>query len=93
MPGIHRERPGADAIAPASGARRRSWATASGSSPGLSNSYLLQTDDGRIIVNTGMGFEGPLHRRAFDAVHDAPTRAIVFTQGHFDHVGRYRQPG
>ena len=35
-----------------------------------------------------MGFEGPLHRRVFDAVDDAPTtRAIVLTQGHFDHVG------
>ena len=56
-------------------------------SPGLSNSYLLQTDDGRIIVNTGMGFEGPLHRRVFDAVDAAPTRAIVLTQGHYDHVG------
>jgi alkyl sulfatase BDS1-like metallo-beta-lactamase superfamily hydrolase len=56
-------------------------------SPGLSNSYLLETADGRIIVNTGMGFEGPLHRRAFDAVDSSPTRAIVFTQGHFDHVG------
>ena len=48
------------------------------------------------MVNTGMGFEGPLHRRAYDAVLDAPTRAIVFTQGHFDHVGgadSLRDPG
>ena len=56
-------------------------------SPGLSNSYLLRADDGRIIVNTGMGFEGPRHRTAFDAVDAAPTRAVVFTQGHYDHVG------
>ncbi len=87
MTGIHRERPGADAISPATGEPAIDLGDGIWLSPGLSNSYLLQTDDGRVIVNTGMGFEGPLHRRAYDVVHDAPTRAIVFTQGHFDHVG------
>lgn len=56
-------------------------------SPGLSNSYLLTTDEGRVIVNTGMGFEGPVHRANFDAVDSAPVRYIIFTQGHVDHVG------
>lgn len=56
-------------------------------SPGLSNSYLLTTRDGRVIVNTGMGFEGPVHRANFDAVDPSPVRYIVFTQGHVDHVG------
>jgi alkyl sulfatase BDS1-like metallo-beta-lactamase superfamily hydrolase len=56
-------------------------------SPGWSNSYLIGTDDGRVVINTGMGFEGPLHARAYDAVDDSPTRAIVLTQGHYDHVG------
>jgi alkyl sulfatase BDS1-like metallo-beta-lactamase superfamily hydrolase len=87
LTGIHRERPGADAISPSTGEPATDLGDGIWLSPGLSNSYLLQTDDGRIIVNTGMGFEGPLHRRAYDAVHDAPTRAIIFTQGHFDHVG------
>lgn len=87
MTAIHRERPGADAIAPARGdpavdVGDRIWL-----SPGLSNAYLLGTDDGRVLVNAGMGFEGPLHRRAFDAADPSPTRALVFTQGHFDHVG------
>jgi alkyl sulfatase BDS1-like metallo-beta-lactamase superfamily hydrolase len=56
-------------------------------SPGLSNAYLIPTTDGRIVVNTGMGFEGPLHRRTFDAVDDSPVHSIILTQGHFDHVG------
>src|SRR5690349_9332734 len=56
-------------------------------SEGMSNSYCLRTDDGRVVVNTGMGFEGVYHRRKFDAVAPAPTLAIVITQGHFDHVG------
>ena len=87
MPGIHRTRPGADAIAPARGAPAVALGNGIWMSPGLSNSYLLRTDDGRIIVNTGMGFEGPLHRRVYDDVDPSPTRAILLTQGHFDHVG------
>jgi alkyl sulfatase BDS1-like metallo-beta-lactamase superfamily hydrolase len=85
--GIHRERPGADAIRAADGTPARPVGEGIWMSPGLSNSYLLATDDGRIVVNTGMGFEGPLHRHAYDAVDPSPTRAIVLTQGHFDHVG------
>jgi alkyl sulfatase BDS1-like metallo-beta-lactamase superfamily hydrolase len=85
--GIHRERPGADAIAPSTGEPAVDLGDGIWLSPGLSNSYLLQTDDGRIVVNTGMGFEGPLHRRIYDAVDVNPTRTIVFTQGHYDHVG------
>jgi alkyl sulfatase BDS1-like metallo-beta-lactamase superfamily hydrolase len=87
MSGIHRERPGADAIAPARGEPATDLGDRIWLSPGLSNAYLLGTDDGRVVVNAGMGFEGPLHRRAFDAVHASPTRALVFTQGHYDHVG------
>ena len=87
MTGVHRERPGADAIAPSTGGSAVDLGDGIWLSPGLSNSYLLQTDDGRIVVNTGMGFEGPLHRRIYDAVDTTPTRTIVFTQGHYDHVG------
>jgi alkyl sulfatase BDS1-like metallo-beta-lactamase superfamily hydrolase len=85
--GIHRERPGADAITPATGDAARPLGDGIWVSPGLSNSYLIECGDERVVVNTGMGFEGPLHRRAFDAVNRAPTRAIVLTQGHVDHVG------
>lgn len=87
MPGVHRTRPGADAIAPARGEPAVALGDDVWMSPGLSNSYLLRTDDGRIIINTGMGFEGPLHRRVYDDVDASPTRTILFTQGHYDHVG------
>jgi glyoxylase-like metal-dependent hydrolase (beta-lactamase superfamily II) len=56
-------------------------------SEGLSNTYLLTTGDGRIIVNTGMGFESGLHKANFDDVDASPTRYVIVTQGHFDHVG------
>ncbi len=87
MPGIHRERPGADAITAATGEPAVQVGDGIWLSPGLSNSYLLATDEGRVVINSGMGFEGPLHRRSYDAVHDAPIRALLFTQGHYDHVG------
>lgn len=87
MAGIHRERPGANAIAACRGNPAVALGDGIWMSPGLSNSYLLATDDGRILVNAGMGFEGPLHRRAFDSVAAGPLRAIILTQGHYDHVG------
>jgi len=85
--GIWRERPGADAIHAADGSPAQPVGDRLWLSEGLSNSYCLGTDAGRVVVNTGMGFEGGLHRRAFDAVDAAATHTIVLTQGHFDHVG------
>ena len=87
MAGIHRERPGADAIAPADGDPARRVGDGIWMSPGLSNSYRIATSDGAVVLNTGMGFEGPLHRRAYDAVDASPVHTVIFTQGHFDHVG------
>ncbi|QLL10516.1 MBL fold metallo-hydrolase [Mycobacterium vicinigordonae] len=72
---------------PASADRAEPIAPGVWCSPGLSNSYLLTTDDGRVIVNTGMGFEGPVHRANFDDVDPSPVRYVIFTQGHVDHVG------
>ena len=56
-------------------------------SHGLSNSYLVSTSEGRVVINTGMGFEAPTHKRNFDAVDPSPTRYILLTQAHVDHVG------
>jgi len=93
---IYRSRPGADALAPAGAERAEEVAPGVWCSPGLSNAYLLPTDDGRIVVNTGMGFESPVHRANFDAVDASPIRYIIITQGHYDHVGgldTMRDPG
>jgi glyoxylase-like metal-dependent hydrolase (beta-lactamase superfamily II) len=59
-------------------------------SNGLSNAYMLTTGAGRVIINTGMGFEAPTHKKVFDAVHAGPTPYILLTQGHVDHVGGVR---
>ena len=84
---VYRSRPGADALCPAAAEKAEQIAPGLWCSPGLSNSYLLTTDEGRVIINTGMGFEGPVHRANFDAVDSSPVRYIIFTQGHVDHVG------
>ena len=56
-------------------------------SDGMSNSWLLVTPEGRIVINAGMGFEGAVHRQKYDAVDSGPIRYLIFTQGHVDHVG------
>jgi alkyl sulfatase BDS1-like metallo-beta-lactamase superfamily hydrolase len=86
MAGIHRERPGAADLATAADTPAIPLGDDIWMSPGVSNSYAVATDDGRVIVNSGLVFEGPLHRKAFVDVA-GPTRAIVITQGHADHWG------
>jgi alkyl sulfatase BDS1-like metallo-beta-lactamase superfamily hydrolase len=56
-------------------------------SEGLSNSWLIVTPAGRVVVNTGMGFEAPVHRALYDAVDDGPITHVILTQGHVDHLG------
>ena len=91
-----RARPSASEIRPASSAAAAPVAEGVWLSAGLSNSYLIVTDAGRIVVNTGMGFESGHHRRLYDAVDHGPVRYILVTQGHVDHVGgvdTFREPG
>ena len=80
-------RPSAFDIGPAASDEAVEVAPGVWMSEGLSNSFLIVTDDGRIVVNCGMGFEAGHHRRLFDAVDDGPVRYILLTQGHVDHVG------
>lgn len=86
MTGIHRERTGADALEAATGDPAIPLGDDIWMSPGVSNSYAVGTDDGRVIVNAGLVFEGPLRQKAFADVA-GPTRAIIVTQGHADHWG------
>ena len=63
--------------------------------PAVSNAYMVVTKAGRVIINTGMGFEGPLIKNAFDTICAGPTPYIVITQAHVDHVGgvvQFREP-
>ncbi len=65
-------------------------------SGGTTAAYCLLTDRSRVIVNTGMGYEAPHHKRVFDDVRPGPTPYILTTQAHVDHVGGvalFREPG
>ncbi|MBW2540476.1 MAG: MBL fold metallo-hydrolase, partial [Deltaproteobacteria bacterium] len=84
---LYRSRPGGHQILPASQPEATKINDFIYLSEGLSNAYLITSPEGRAVINTGMGFEAPIHKRNFDAVDDRPLRYILFTQGHVDHVG------
>jgi len=84
---IYRSRPGAFDLRPASQSEATRITDSIWLSEGMSNSYLVVTADGRVVINTGLGFEAPVHKRNFDAVDAGPVRYILLTQGHVDHVG------
>ncbi len=84
---LYETRPGGFDIRPASQPEAVRVHDAIWVSEGLSNAYLIVTPAGRVVVNTGMGFEAGVHKRNFDAVDDGPVRYVLLTQGHVDHVG------
>ncbi|MBV1916586.1 MAG: MBL fold metallo-hydrolase [Sphingomonadaceae bacterium] len=62
----------------------------------VSNIYLINTDDGDIQINAGMGFEVETIREQLAPFRKGPLTHIILTQGHFDHVGgvaQLREPG
>jgi alkyl sulfatase BDS1-like metallo-beta-lactamase superfamily hydrolase len=84
---IHRSRPTGFDLRPASMNEAVEIAPHIWVSEGFSNAFCLPTDAGRLVVNTGMFFEAPVHKRNFEAVDGRPIHTIVLTQGHVDHVG------
>jgi glyoxylase-like metal-dependent hydrolase (beta-lactamase superfamily II) len=86
MASIHHDRPGVDALEVATGEPAVALGDSVWMSPGVSNSYAVETDEGRVIINTGTFFEGQLHRQAYADV-PGPTHSILVTQGHGDHWG------
>jgi alkyl sulfatase BDS1-like metallo-beta-lactamase superfamily hydrolase len=56
-------------------------------SKNITNSYLVTTPDGDLVINTGTDFEADEIKSRFARVSKGPLRTITFTQGHPDHVG------
>jgi alkyl sulfatase BDS1-like metallo-beta-lactamase superfamily hydrolase len=84
---LWRSRPDAFAMLPATTVRQKRVADDIYLSEGYSNAFLVVTPAGRVVINTGLGFEAPVHKRYFDSVDASPVKYIVLTQGHVDHVG------
>ena len=67
-------------------------------SEAFSNAYLIETREGSVQINAGMGMEAPVIEANFRTFSDAPLHSLIFTQGHVDHVGgtayfREKNPG
>jgi len=84
---LWRSRPDAFSMLPATTVRQKRVADDVYLSEGYSNAFLVVTPAGRVVINTGLGFEAPVHKRYFDSVDAGPLKYIVLTQGHVDHVG------
>lgn len=59
-------------------------------SEGCSNVYLIETAEGGILLNSGQGFEAPVHHHNLSRFSTLPIKYLITTQGHTDHVGGVR---
>ncbi len=58
-------------------------------SRGTTNSNLVCTAAGDVVINTGISFQGPRHKERYEALLGRPlaVKKIILTQYHSDHVG------
>lgn len=58
-------------------------------SRGTSNSYVVTSPAGDVVINTGMPYQGKRHRERYEQLLGRPlaVKKIVVTQSHPDHVG------
>jgi alkyl sulfatase BDS1-like metallo-beta-lactamase superfamily hydrolase len=52
-----------------------------------SNTFMVVTAAGRVIVDTSGPAAAPAHHAALTAISDAPVRAVILTHAHGDHTG------
>jgi alkyl sulfatase BDS1-like metallo-beta-lactamase superfamily hydrolase len=52
-----------------------------------SNTFLVVTKDGSVVIDTALAAVAPSHKAALTAVNKGPVRAIVLTHAHGDHTG------
>ena len=63
---------------------------------GFSNTFLVLTSDGNVIIDTSIAGAGTRHQTLLNKVSTAPIKYILLTHGHGDHTGGvylWKQPG
>ena len=53
----------------------------------ISNAYLINTDDGDVMINTGFMAGAERNKKLFEPKRSGALKAIVLTQAHPDHYG------
>jgi glyoxylase-like metal-dependent hydrolase (beta-lactamase superfamily II) len=53
----------------------------------VSNSFLVKTKAGSVVINAGMPQSGIRHLAAYRQASSSPITHLILTQGHFDHFG------
>jgi alkyl sulfatase BDS1-like metallo-beta-lactamase superfamily hydrolase len=56
-----------------------------------SNTFMIVTRDGNVIVDTSIAAAAPAHKRALTAVNGGAIKAIILTHAHGDHTGGVAQ--
>ena len=54
---------------------------------GNSNAYLVETSDGAVVIDTGLGPEAQQTFELLRSASDKPVRKLVITHAHADHIG------
>ncbi|MDR7157256.1 alkyl sulfatase BDS1-like metallo-beta-lactamase superfamily hydrolase [Sphingobium xenophagum] len=61
-------------------------------SKSVTNAYLVITEEGDVVINTGLAGHGQRHRERFEQLlkRRLAVRKVIFTQSHVDHAGGWQ---
>ena len=54
---------------------------------GVANSFLIKTDQGNVLFDTGLGTQAAKHKRLLQAAAPGPVTHIILSHSHADHIG------
>src|SRR5262245_50135474 len=64
--------------------------------PGFGNTFLVQTKDGNVIIDTSIAFHAHRHKQLLAGLYTGPIKYIILTHAHGDHTGGipvWKEPG
>lgn len=57
---------------------------------GVANSYLIKTDQGNVLFDTGLATQGAKHKRLLETAAPGAITHIILSHSHADHIGATR---